>query len=246
MTGSIASLPSWYVRKSCGICVNESPQWFWIAESLGFRISWVWGRSEDVVPRWLKQLSPETHFTTISLHLSAVDVVFGDWSWKSAVPEWLISDSASYGILCNFGLHSLDCSQSSSKCVGLRHEALGGVTESDCRVNLTNRVASPPWRRTTLPYFLPTSVASIAGDTLEAGKRAFAPKHALLSPVVVTPMGRADVFHGGGLHPGRPSDETPVPKFLLRSVCHRPSGCIRGPLILTLYYLNLALTWPDF
>jgi hypothetical protein len=228
MTGSVASLPSWADRKSCGICVSRSPQWFWIAQSLGFKVAWVWAAHETSLPRWLKAISGDTHFTTIPLHLPAVDVVFGDWA---EVPSWVLHDSTSYGILCSTnredgaGNTRRDRGSRGSRGVILGHNELGGVTSLKCRVTLTGTAKPLHWTSCALPTFLPTSVASVASDTHEEGVRAPAPGTPILSAIVLAPLGSGSVFHGGGLHPG---PGVLRPKFLLRSVCHQPTGwCIR-------------------
>ena len=208
-------------RRTCGICLTESPQWLWVVETLGFRIVWVWAPALDILPYWLKPLYPTASFTTNSLNLSSVDLVVSD----STPPGWVEWAPAEFPLVartgCNYrGKRSRDNGR--ERFLNVSHLALGGLTSLSVKLNLRS-VKPLRWTPVGLPSFLPSTVYSVASDTVDIGRRHAAPSQRTLTPARVQVLGH-DVYHGGGLFPLSAS----APRFLLPSVMHAPTfWCVR-------------------
>jgi hypothetical protein len=218
--GSVPVLPALEKRRTCGVCVSSSAQLIWIAESLGFRVSWVWACETQKLPMWLKPVYSTTFFTTVSLHLSPVDVVLCD----SYAPRWVLDAPEDYPMLVSpkklFRASRKPQEGSIQRFVKTNHAALGGLTDA-CQTMRVWSSRDLRWVPTEPSKYLSSMVYSVASDTVQVGRHTKAPAIRVLDPVRVQPLG-AGVYHGGGLCPtGLRLEQS---RFVLPSVCHQPSG----------------------
>jgi hypothetical protein len=200
--------------------VSSAAQLIWIAESLGFRVSWVWACATEKLPMWLKQVYPTTFFTTVSLHLSPVDVVLCD----SYAPRWVLDAPHDFPMLVSpkklFRAPRKPPEGSVQRFVKTNHAKLGGLTDA-CQVMRVWSSHDLTWVPTEPSKYLTSMVYSVASDTVQAGRHTKSPAIRVLDPVRVQPLG-AGVYHGGGLCPtGLRLEQS---RFVLPSVCHQPSG----------------------
>jgi hypothetical protein len=227
MQGSLQVLPPEEERPTCGICVFKSPQWLWVAESMGYRVAWVWSPSLAYLPSWLKKVFQMTFFTTIHLNLSPVEIVLCDL----LAPKWIMSAPQDYPRLATSKPPSFrggrkqrrSSPQGTRQYVALQHCQLGSLTANRQRVAIWTALGAE-WVEPERRPFLSTTVYFVASDTVQLGKRTPAPKVQLLEPPRVLRIG-VGVYHGGGLCP--PDRELHRARFVL-PVCHQPSGwCVR-------------------
>lgn len=211
MEGVITPLLPTDSRPTAGVLVHRSPQWAWIARSLGFRISWVWARDTSQLPVWLTPLLDGAAFTTNRSMLCPVDVLLSD----SGVPRWLASMSLSSLAL---SLRSPKSAWPWGRCVSHNHQALGGLTTKTLAVNILSTTAHSSWVAPPLPVALSMPIFSIASDTTKTGRPAPCPSSRSFDPPLRVRGLGGGCFHGGGLYPLDVLGPTSRPTFLLPSV----------------------------
>lgn len=191
--GTIPSLAPWKSRRKVGIIVGDSAQWSWIAEGLGFGVSWIHHPDPSKLPRWLQAVFPDTFFTSKALALTSVDVILCDGPYPKWLREWTLAPLVVGTRNCNRFGHVWQ------KTSTLRHASLGGLTDTSVKVHGLSNVRWP-FDAPAAAVFLDTSVYTVASDTTPVGRTARKPLVRLLHPPVVSPLGR-NVYHGGGLYP---------------------------------------------
>jgi hypothetical protein len=245
MEGSLPVLPPEEERPKCGICVFRSPQWLWVAESLGFRVAWVWSPLLSFLPNWLKEVfSTTTFFTTIHLHLLQVEVVLCD----SFAPEWVTGSPQDYPrlatskpILFRGGRKRWRSRPKVTLCyVSLKHSLLGGLTENRQRLGIWT-ASVLEWEEPERQKCLSSMIYLVASNTVQLRRRTPAPQVKILDPPRKLRIG-GGVYHGGGLCPVDRGLHRA--KFVLPSVCHQPSGwCIRRLLPVERWNVMVVPWW---
>ena len=169
--GSVPALPALAMRPTCGVCVTTSGQWFWVAESLGFRVAWVWARKGEMLPMWLREEFLMAHFTTVAVHLSPVGLVLCD----SLAPGWVLDAPEDYPRLVSSRNLIKDgkggrvrAQQGTFRYVKLRHADLGGLTERSQTIRFWS-VDLLKWEEHAPPSYLPSMVYSVASDAVDVG-----------------------------------------------------------------------------
>jgi hypothetical protein len=234
---SLPTLLPVFSQITCGICVTRSPQWFWVVESLGFRVAWVWSSSLDQLPSWLNEVCPSANFTTVSLHLPAADLVL----CNSSPPTWVQSSPLAHPLVATTGgRFSKQKTGSWKRYVTVNHSELGGLTDVTVSINIQSTTRCPSLQ-VQLPSLLPTTVYSVAEDTLDVGKTAARPHQQILTPPRVQLLGH-DTYHGGGLYPV----SAVAPRFLLPSVKHAPTWWCIQRLLTTEEWQIYNVPWRVF
>lgn len=100
----------------------------------------------------------------------------------------------------------------------INHQDLGGLTTSDVCLRMMSNV-SRLWDQPEVPKCLPTSVYSVASDTVDAGKRVKSPLPVRYEPPYRVRSLGTGLYHAGGLFPLTGNLER-QPQFILRSVLH--------------------------
>jgi hypothetical protein len=81
-----------------GIVAKTTGQWMWIAESLGFAVSWVWSSETNLLPLWAKSAFPNAFFTTfwnfVPVDLILCDVTPPGWLDTWSLTSLVVSTSA--------------------------------------------------------------------------------------------------------------------------------------------------------
>lgn len=217
VVSSLPTLLPMNERPTVGILATRHAQWSWIAQSLGFRIAWVHFADMSCVPNWLRRLLPDTSFTSNHNLLTPVTLIL----CENKVPVWLSGWSLSPVIV---SLRSPTTRAPWYQRIRLQHSQLGGLTARFVTLHCIMRYKPAFWSLPPLPTQLPTSVHSVAGDTVDAGKPCRRPHSIGGDSPTIRHLG-GNVYHGGGLHPWSSVE----PRFVLRSV-FSPSGWCRRTL----------------